>query len=854
MSTIRETNRMAGLMSGLDTEELVKAMSANTKARLNSQKQKLQKLEWKQESYRSVISKISDFKTKYLDILGENSIKANAVMKKCSATSSNDKVISATASAGATAAKYTISKATAATAASFDSNGAVSGGAVKLDFSKAEAGKNYSVELNFDGTTKKISFTGGADVEATKANFLDAANNAMSDYMNSRQGFEFKAGTSTLVFNNANDNVYHTFGVGAGEAVGLSFNSSSKITTASKLDSIDFSETLVAGSDGKYKFNINGIDFEVDGNTTVGDLVNKINSSDAGVKLTFSSVSQSFEIATKDTGASAEINMSQSSGNLLNSLFNIDSSSLTTTNADKGTITYEEVNSEFSIGITSQIVDKIKRGFEKKDPPDEDKPYEYNINMTIGDKTVDLTLDLSALTKKASDEESYTDEDVSKAINDAFQAACAAYETETGTELADVELSFAKDKLTIKTDVAVELGDNDFGIFKNEDGTAVTNVETKKADGSYIAAAGVNSMKFNVDGNEVTVTASSAEGIKMQDLVDAGIVTFDNAGNIIAAADIDAASTEASTLLTEIFGKDTGIQGTNDTDIISAFGTNSSITVSSDGENFVTYTSTTNSFNFDGTNINLSNAGNFDAGNNPDEYITIDTAKDTSSIKDAIVKFVDDYNKLLESVYEEVTTSRPKSSGSYYDPLTEEQKEEMSEDEIEKWEENAKKGLLYRDSSVQRFLSDIRGAMASAVDGMTLGAMGVTLTDSWSDHGKLQIDESKLDNAIAVHGDKVADFFTSTDGLAARLEKSIDNAISTKSKKYGYLTSLAGMKNTKTDTDNQIYRQMESIQSLIDRLTDKYESEQESYWQRFTALEKYMGQAQQQQSYFMQGG
>ena len=62
------------------------------------------------------------------------------------------------------------------------------------------------------------------------------------------------------------------------------------------------------------------------------------------------------------------------------------------------------------------------------------------------------------------------------------------------------------------------------------------------------------------------------------------------------------------------------------------------------------------------------------------------------------------------------------------------------------------------------------------------------------------------------------------------------------------------MKNTKTDTDNQIYRQMESIQSLIDRLTDRYEEEQESYWQRFTALEKYMGQAQQQQSYFMQSG
>ncbi len=840
MATIGETTRMAGLMSGLDTEELVKAMSANTKARLNSQKQKLQKLEWKQESYRSVISKISDFKSKYLDILGENSIKANSVMKKCTATSSNDKVISATASAGATAAKYTISKATAATAASFDSNGAVSDGAVKLDFSKAEAGKSYTVELNFDGVTKKISFTGGADVEATKANFLDAANSTMSEYMNSRQGFEFKAGTSTLVFNNANDGVYHTFGVGRSEAVGLSSNTSSKITTASTLDSIDFSKTLIPGSDGKYQFTINGVDFEVDGHTTIGNLIDKVNSSDAGVKLSFSSVSQSFEVATKDTGAAAEINMSQSSGNLLNSLFNIDSDQLSVTNADKGSIEYTQVNGEFGVGITSEIANKIKYGFKE----DDEESSKFTVNMNIDGTDLELELDLSALTKKESNDDPYTDEEISNALNDALKAA---YLEKTGGELAGVEFGFAEDKLTIKSDLAVTLGENDFYIANG-----TTNVETKKADASYLAAAGVDSMTFNVDGNEVVVNASGSEGIKMQDLIDAGVVTIDNAGNIIAAADIDGVSDEAKTLLNDIFGKDTGIQGAKATDTITAYGTNSSITVSSDGENFMTYTSASNSFNFDGTNINLSNAENFEAISE-DDYITIDTAKDTSGIKDVIVKFVDDYNKLLEDVYGEVTTSRPKSSGSYYDPLTEEQKEEMSEDEIKNWEENAKKGLLYRDNSVQRFLSDIRSAMSSAVNGMTLASIGVTLTDSWSDHGKLEIDESKLDNAIETMGDKVADFFTSENGLAAKLEKSIDNAISTKTKDYGYLTSLAGMKNTKTDTDNQIYRQMETIQSLIERLTNRYEEEQERYWQRFSALETYMAQAQQQSSYFTQG-
>ena len=795
MSTIRETNRMAGLMSGLDTEELVKAMSANTKARLKSQKQKLQKLDWKQESYRSATSKISEFKNKYLDILSENSIKANSVMKKCTATSSNDKVISATASAGATAAKYTISKATAATAAGFDSNGAVSSGAVKLDFSKAEAGKSYTVELNFDGVTKNISFTAGADIEATKNSFLNAANTAVADLKNSSQGFEFKAGTSTLTFNGGGDGVYHTFGVGAGEAVGLDFSASSKITTSTKLSAVDFSETLVAGSDGKYKFTINGTDFEVDGNTTIGDLVNKVNSSDAGVKLSFSSVSQSFAIETKNTGASAEINMSQSSGNLLNSLFNIGSDKLSVTNADKGKIEYTEVNSDFSTAITSEIANKIKYGF-KTDDADSSK---YSVNINIDGTDYELELDLSALTRKEANEDAYTDEEVATALNDAFKKA---YNDKTGEELTGVEFGFADNKLTIKSDSAVTLGENDFYIA-----SGTTNVETKNADASYIAAAGVNSMTFNVDGNEVVVNASSTEGIKMQDLVDAGIVTIDNAGNITAAADIDGVSDEAKTLLNTIFNKDTGIQGANATDTITAYGTNSSITVSSDGENFVTYTSANNSFNFDGTNINLSNAENFVAATE-DEYITIDTARDTSGIKDAVVKFVDDYNKLLDSLYDEVTTSRPKSSGSYYDPLTEEQKEEMSEDEIKNWNENAKKGLLYRDTSVQRFLSDLRGAMASAVDGMTLGSMGITLTDSWQDHGKLEIDESKLDNAISTYGDKIADFFTSETVLLQSLKR--------------LLTMLSPPKQTNTVTS--LLSQVWQIprQTRITRFSDRW--------------------------------
>ncbi len=176
----------------------------------------------------------------------------------------------------------------------------------------------------------------------------------------------------------------------------------------------------------------------------------------------------------------------------------------------------------------------------------------------------------------------------------------------------------------------------------------------------------------------------------------------------------------------------------------------------------------------------------------------------------------------------------------------------MSDKEIEKWNENAKVGLLYRDNNVQKFLSEIRSAMITRVDGFGLADLGVTLTKEWSDNGKLEIDESKLDSAIEAYGDKVANLFTGENGLASKLDSVINKAISTDTKKYGYLSQMAGIEGTKTDKDNLIYKQMESINKVIERLTTKYENEQERYWKQYTRLETLMAQMQSSLSYFEQ--
>lgn len=602
---------MSGLMSGLDTESLVKSMAANTKNRLNTKKQKLQTLQWKQEAYRSSISKISDFQKKFLDWGSDTSIKANSVMNKYKAESTNDK-LAVSANSSATPATYYISASTAASAAQVKSAGSISTDRINLDFSKNVDGKEYTVQMTYNGTTRDVTFKGSTDADTAKANFLEAANNTFKDIKTDAQGFEFKDGTSTLVFNNANDGIRHTFSIKYNsEAVGLSNTVGSTMGTTTKLGEAAFNTAL---NGDKFEFSINGEKFTFEKSSTVGDVINAINKADIGVKASFSTMTQSFKLESTETGTAGKLNIEQTRGNLLNSLFN------------------------------------SSDDFTKKD----------------------------------------------------------------------------------------------------------------------------------------------------------------------------------------------------------AYGKNGTITISTDGENYTTYTSASNEYSFDGTTFNIAKLGNFDSSVEGVDEITVTTEKDTSSIKDTVIKFIDAYNQLLDDVYGEIQTSRPKKNGSYYDPLTEEQEEEMKSDEIEKWNNEAKKGLLYQDNYLSTFVSSIRGAMSSSkVDGFTLYDLGISLATDWKSNGKLVVDEDKLENAINTYGDKVTNFFVDSDkGLAATLNNEIDRAISTRDKKVGYLSGIAGIENTTTEKDNALYSQINNMQTLINNLQTRYENEMERYWKQFTTLETYMSNMQSQSSIF----
>ncbi|MDE5860245.1 MAG: flagellar filament capping protein FliD, partial [Oscillospiraceae bacterium] len=623
------------------------------------------------------------------------------------------------------------------------------------------------------------------------------------------------------------------------------------IQTSATLGSVAFKQALQTTDDGKYKFNINGVDFEFSKDTKISDVISTVNKSSAGVKLSFNNVSQTFSLETTQTGAAAEINLYQTEGNLLNSLFNLDSSQLSATNASiaKNVLDYNR-NMPTGTLIYSSGQSKLANGFEAGDD-------DVTLKFTIDGE--DVSIDLSSALPKKSDDTTYTDNEIASKLTEALKDACGAqgitldedFSIKYYTPGSDSNVKF----LVVDTNAhAVQLAKTS-GIGMAD----AIDTNTPVAANESTIFRGVNTLQFeNEDGELVSIT-DMGDGISVQQLIDAGIVKMPSNGTMIAAGNFTTTDENTKKFLKDYFGieaDESGVStliGAKNSEVQTVRGSNSTLVISGDdGKSFTTYSSASNQFTFDGTTITLGSIDGFKAETDED-YITVETAKDTSGIKDVITSFVNDYNQLLEDLYKETSTTRPKSSGSYYDPLTEEQEEEMSDKEIEKWNENAKTGLLFRDSNVQKFLSEIRSAMVTRVNGFGLSDMGITLTSSWTENGKLEINESKLEAAIEAHGDEIAEFFTSENGLAAKLEKTVDKAISTKAKNYGYLSALAGVEGTTSAKNNQIYKQIEYIQDLIERLNTKYENEQERYWKKYTALESYMAQAQTQMSYFTDG-
>ncbi len=262
------------------------------------------------------------------------------------------------------------------------------------------------------------------------------------------------------------------------------------------------------------------------------------------------------------------------------------------------------------------------------------------------------------------------------------------------------------------------------------------------------------------------------------------------------------------------------------------YGTNASITINGN-----TVEQATNSFTIDGMSFELKD--DFDVASG-DEQVNLSFSQDIQSTVDKVSAFVEEYNEIVE--YLDGLVSESKNYD--YVPLTDEQKAEMTEDEIENWEEQTKQGLMKNDSAITALLSEMRSSIYSMVGDSEQNAANMGITTNSVD-GTISLNTATLTDALNENPMAVANVFTS------RSTSIID---SVKYEENGYAVRLSeAMFNYSSDTrDNQIKSTTEAITDIDERIAEliaTMQTNEERYWAQFTALEVAMQELNSQQEW-----
>lgn len=347
-------------------------------------------------------------------------------------------------------------------------------------------------------------------------------------------------------------------------------------------------------------------------------------------------------------------------------------------------------------------------------------------------------------------------------------------------------------------------------------------------------------IKVNVGGTEkeISVTADSKISDVTEQLQKQGLnVNYDSATNRIFIGSKESGAAGDFTLTS---GNDLGDQVLTKLGLTKAAGA-----VELDGKDAVielngaTFTSNSNTFEVNGLTITcLEETG--------ENALTLSTQDDTSGIYDLVKDFITEYSKLIN----EMDKMYNAESSKGYDPLTDEEKDAMSETEIEKWEKKIKDSLLRRDSTLGSVSSALKQVMISGfeVDGEmlhlsdfgieTLGYFNAKDNEKNAFHINGDEDDSNVKTktndlmaAISTDPDKVMNFFTQ---LSKSMKSKLDGMM--KGTDYRSLYSVYDDKKMKSDYDDYTKRIKEAEAKLLD-----YENK---WYKKFSAMETAMAKMQ----------
>ena len=240
--------------------------------------------------------------------------------------------------------------------------------------------------------------------------------------------------------------------------------------------------------------------------------------------------------------------------------------------------------------------------------------------------------------------------------------------------------------------------------------------------------------------------------------------------------------------------------------------------------------------------------------------VSFKTTTDSDRIVDAVKSMVEDYNAMMTEIRGAYATMPYRSSsGAFkdYEPLTEEQKTGMSESEIKNYEERAKQGILFGDSTLRNLYERMQSVFQpGGADSALLQKIGINTSFSSENVTTITLDENKLREALENDPDQVADLFTrtsengaSTNGIMQGMKTQLDRYAGLTGSTKGILIQQAGTPlNSLSLLDNQWQKEIDNLGTQIEQWQDKLESQVDRYTSMFSRLEVLINQMNSQSS------
>ena len=764
--------------SGLDIESMVKVGMMGKQSEYDKMQQKFTKNEWTKAAYVDLYGKVQTFNNSTL-----SQYKMSANMNARGAESSNS-AVKVTANASAAEMTHYVSVTNSATNAYLIGENSITRKGDSQTSTQLKDALYSSVSRS--GDTVRYNDSNGVQQEARAT---DVA-------------FKFSVGDGV----NGGVNVSNTNVLSAGataSAVSGEYKVNvSQLATAASL-------TGSASSMTRYDSDGNA----VDGSTSsqLKDLLFKNLTIESGKVTSYESIAGFSGTDTDFTAAAKAVSFKLSDGS----------------NTSEISVTYNQIANGFSLG---DLADKINgAGLNITASYDSDTQEFSLVNSETGSSNeISFTLDYN---NNGTGRPGYT----TAALLNGLQLGSFAYGSTTSVAGQDAELTINGTSVTSST--------NDFtqdGINYN---LKTTGESTVKIDTAAMAkttvsvtygqlldgytfndlTAAVNALGTNVKASYDSVNdkfsfynseTGSANGVSltMAESSDGGATAteFFNALGLKQSANGEL----ADTAITFTAGQNTAV-----------YGTDASVKV--DGMN---YDLSDNKLTVNGVTYNFTGAA---AGTTS----TVTITQDTDKIIDKVKSFVEDYNNLLKTL----TDAYNEKPNSNYKPLTESQKEQMKDEQIEKWEEKAKAGMLYHDQTLGKLISEMREAVSTPVDGIagkynSIFALGISTTGT---KGQLTLDEDKLKAALADDPDAVYNVFAKLDandmddssksGIAQRL-----GDVFTKNMKS--IKSRSGTDlNTNDDSDlSKLLRELQTKMSNFKAMMNAFE---DKLYKKYDAME-----------------